>query len=891
MPWTGSAPNQTFQRSDGTRNGTQVWQEAEADGVDIVSTDHDTHDQDLGSAINATLKKDGGNQPSANLPMGAFRHLNVGDATAINQYLTVNGAINGTHRYVSIVGGTGDAITLTTGWAMTAYSAGQQFSFIVGTVNSGATTVNVNGLGAKAVVRLDGTALQAGDLYLGALALIEYDGTSFQLINRRVVEGSGSGGAMTGAEIEAALNVHLGNEDWQDIATTQIIPAVDADGRVTVPPTSNHVSGAKFGMAATADGRVLAWGDVGAFAFNPVGDAYGAFELSLPWDPATVSVEKIYVGLNYALVLTDEATENLYAIGGNDDGQCGQGNTTAQTQLIKVTGLTGVHIDSVVNEASRGNTEKFWFALTSTGAVYSCGYSGAQHVQGYNSTSDLTTPRLMTQSDGTTPLADIVEISCDTAYAPVWARDSSNRAWRWGAGTSGAHGDNSTTAITWPTLLETSPGSGTARTDIAQVVTTGSAVATGRAASWIRTTAGKIECAGNQLYGIGDAATLANTNATTFQTAAGAIDALTVSALYAGGGEYYNCVAITSTGQGYLVGYVASYGLLGDGGTTNLNTFTIFFGLPTSFAGNLTSAAIAGGNSYTAIYLEATISGVKTLASIGYDGYYATAKNVAGTAAANQTWGAVQGAWGTLASWGVFGGNQEYGLWTLNSDGELRYCGRNDQGQAGMRHAPGVMASIPILQRVDLGVPRLLKPPVNRGAYSAVVEYSKQDVVTQSGSSWIYVNETAGSGNAPPTLPTTSNSYWQLLAAKGDTGITTDLANDVNGNAYSIFGVTNTYNDQTGTTYTLQATDTGNVLTFDNAADVTVTVPATLPVGFSCTVIQLGAGQVIFTGGATINHVQGHDRTFGQYAMAILAVYANSGGSAAVACLSGATDN
>jgi alpha-tubulin suppressor-like RCC1 family protein len=672
---------------------------------------------------------------------------------------------------------------------------------------------------------------------------------------------------------------------------TITLPTSSIDGRVIVGPTSNQSGGAKFGMAATADGRVLAWGDVGSFAFNPVGDAYGAYELFLPWDTATVSVEAIYVGLNYALVLTDEATENLYAIGGNDDGQCGQGNTTTQTALVKVTGLTGVHIDSVVTEANRGNAEKFWFAITSTGAVYSCGYSGAQHVQGYNNTADLTTPRLMTQSDGTTPLADIVEISADTAYAPVWARDSSNRAWRWGAGTNGAHGNNSTSAITWPALLETSPGSGTARTDIAQVVTTGSAVATGRAASWIRTTAGKIECAGNQLYGIGDAATLANTNATTFQTAAGAIDALTVSALYAGGGEYYNCVAITSTGQGYLVGYVASYGLLGDGGTTNLNTFTIFSGLPTSFAGNLTSAAIAGGNSYTAIYLEATISGVKTLASIGYDGYYATAKNVAGTAAANQTWGAVQGAWGTLASWGVFGGNQEYGLWTLNSDGELRYCGRNDQGQAGMRHAPGVMASIPILQRVDLGVPRLLKPPVNRGAYSAVVEYSKQDVVTQSGSSWIYVNETAGTGNAPPTLPTTSNSYWQLLAAKGDTGITTDLANDVNGNAYSIFGVTNTYNDQTGTTYTLQATDTGNVLTFDNAADVTVTVPATLPVGFSCTVIQLGAGQVIFTGGATINHVQGHDRTFGQYAMAILAVYANSGGSAAVACLSGATDN
>jgi len=669
---------------------------------------------------------------------------------------------------------------------------------------------------------------------------------------------------------------------------TITLPTSSINGRVTVIGQTNGHGGGKFGMAATADGRIFAWGDTAALAFNPVGDRWRPYQLERAW-PASATIEAIYLGINYALVQTDEATENLYAIGTNDDGQCGQGNTTAQTVFVKVTGLTGIHVDSVVTEGQRGNSEKFWFAITSTGAVYSCGYSGAQHVQGYNNTADLTTPRLMTQSDGTTPLANIVEISCDAAYAPVWARDSSNRAWRWGAGTNGAHGNNNTTVITWPTLLETSPGSGTARTDVAQVVTAGSSVTTARAASWIRTTAGKVLCAGDQSYGIGDGATLGGTNATTFQAAAGAIDALTVTALYAGGGEYYNCVAITSTGQGYLVGYIASYGQLGNGSTTNLNTFTIFSGLPASFAGNLTRARIAGGNSFTAIYIEATISGVKTLGAIGYDVYYATAKNVAGVAAASQTWGLVQGAWGTISDWQTFGTHQGYGLAVLTTDGELRYAGANDQGQGGTNH--GAATSVPILQPIDFGVPRLLKPPINRGAYSALAEYSKQDVVTQAGSSWIYTSETAGAGNAPPALPATSNSYWQLLAARGDTGITTDLANDVNGNAYSIYGVTNTYNDQTGTTYTLQATDTGNVLTFDNAANVTVTVPATLPVGFSCTVIQLGAGQVIFTGGATINHVQGHDRTFGQYAMAILAVYANSGGSAAVACLSGATDN
>jgi len=887
MPWTGSAPNQTFQRSDGTRNGTQVWQEAEADGVDIVSTDHDTHDQDIGSAINATLKKDGGNQPSDNLPMGSFRHLNVGDATAINQYLTVNGAINGTHRYVSIVGGTGDAITLTTGWAMTAYSAGQQFSFIVGTINSGATTVNVNGLGAKAVVRLDGTALQAGDLYLGALALIEYDGTSFQLLNRRVVEGSGEGGAMTGAEIEAALNIHLGSEDWQDVATTQILPAADTDGRVTIKPTVNGQGGLKFGACGTADGRILVWGDTASFAFNPVGDTEGAYELPLPWDTSTVSPEAIYLGSDYIIVQTDEATGNLYSMGKSDDGQAGHGGTTAITSLTKISALSAVHIEQVWTERAVGEGGRFWFAITSGGNLYGCG-EGSNYTMGNGATTDLSTPAIVADS-GATALPNIAGLACCTETDPVFAWTTDNKLWRWGSGSSGAHGNNNTTDLQYPELLETSPGSGTYRTDISMAAVSGSDIVSNFSAAWIVTTAGLVQASGSEAYGIGTGVTTGSVNV--FTTVAGTLATKTVTSITAGGGERPVVVAITDEGVGYVAGRMTT-ALLGDGATTDLGTFTEFVDLPANFDGNLTRAEVGGHyNSAQFIVLEATISGSKSLASIGYDTYYNTAKNAAGTAAANQAWGLVQGVWGEISTWSIMGDKGETTLFVLNNDGELRAAGRNDQGQTGTGFNQSVMASVPTLQIVDTRLPRVLKPPTSRGAYSAVVEYSKQDVVTQSGSSWVYVNETAGTGNAPPTLPTTSNSYWQLLAAKGDTGITTDLANDVNGNAYSIFGVTNTYNDQTGTTYTLQATDTGNVLTFDNAADVTVTVPATLPVGFSCTVIQLGAGQVIFTGGATINNVQGHDRTFGQYSMAILAVYANSGGSAAVACLSGATDN
>lgn len=49
-----------------------------------------------------------------------------------------------------------------------------------------------------------------------------------------------------------------------------------------------------------------------------------------------------------------------------------------------------------------------------------------------------------------------------------------------------------------------------------------------------------------------------------------------------------------------------------------------------------------------------------------------------------------------------------------------------------------------------------------RGPYSAGTTYSVDDAVSNQDSSWICI--AASTGNAPPTLPTISNTYWQLIA-------------------------------------------------------------------------------------------------------------------------------
>ena len=81
MPDQGSAPNKTYQRTDGTRSGSTVWQQASGAGVNIEADDHDVHDEDIATALNNRWMRDGGNQPTADIPMGGNKLTGLGSPT------------------------------------------------------------------------------------------------------------------------------------------------------------------------------------------------------------------------------------------------------------------------------------------------------------------------------------------------------------------------------------------------------------------------------------------------------------------------------------------------------------------------------------------------------------------------------------------------------------------------------------------------------------------------------------------------------------------------------------------------------------------------------------------------------------------------------------------
>ena len=65
--------------------------------------------------------------------------------------------------------------------ALTAHMIGVPLRFLASNANTGASTVNVNSLGAVAIKRKDGSALQSGDIPAGSMCTVIYDGTYYQL--------------------------------------------------------------------------------------------------------------------------------------------------------------------------------------------------------------------------------------------------------------------------------------------------------------------------------------------------------------------------------------------------------------------------------------------------------------------------------------------------------------------------------------------------------------------------------------------------------------------------------------------------------------------------------------------------------------------------------------
>lgn len=147
----------------------------------ITSAWANTTMSDLAAAITQSLSKDGQTTPTANLPMGGYRHTGVGDPLLPNQYATLSMTQSGANTRLTDVAGTND-ITGNLPGNVNALTLGQLVQLIPTSDNTGPATLNINGIGPKPIITDAGSQIAEGNLITGRPYLLIYDGTSFVML-------------------------------------------------------------------------------------------------------------------------------------------------------------------------------------------------------------------------------------------------------------------------------------------------------------------------------------------------------------------------------------------------------------------------------------------------------------------------------------------------------------------------------------------------------------------------------------------------------------------------------------------------------------------------------------------------------------------------------------
>ena len=235
MPWSGGS----FTRTNGVNTGSTLWTQDRDDGYKILASHHDTHDQDIADGVNSTLEKSGSNAATGNLNIGSNRLTAVSDGTAKTDAATVNQIQSNAAAY-AVATGTATAQVVALSPAITAYTAGQRISFKANATSTGATTVNVNAVGAKTLKKLHDQDIAAGDIESGSVVTAIYDGTNYQVTSQLATEAGSPAGSNTQVQYNSS-GAFAGDADFVFDGTNVSFanPIYLGDGAVATPSVAN----------------------------------------------------------------------------------------------------------------------------------------------------------------------------------------------------------------------------------------------------------------------------------------------------------------------------------------------------------------------------------------------------------------------------------------------------------------------------------------------------------------------------------------------------------------------------------------------------------------------------------------------------------------------------
>lgn len=321
------------------------WVDDKNANIPITASRTDAEDDGFAAGITNCIAKDGQNAPTANLPMGGYRHTNVSAGAATNQYATVGQVQNMSISYTS-ASGTGGAYTITLTPAPSAYSGGMTVTFLANHANTTTGTLNVNSLGAKNLF-MGGAALTGGEIQNGMVVRAIYDGTQFNIAETGYFVADGTGATARSSmtkirEIQVSVKDFGATGDGVTDDTAAIQAAIDAlptNGRELYFPAGTYLISESLILserqtilvgesihntvikADTTDQACIEFraGDCGTkkLSIRPKGSAgIGLWLRGIPW----AKIEDCFIypqvnGQGYGIVITDNNYSGSFASG------------------------------------------------------------------------------------------------------------------------------------------------------------------------------------------------------------------------------------------------------------------------------------------------------------------------------------------------------------------------------------------------------------------------------------------------------------------------------------------------------------------------------------------------------------------------------------------------
>lgn len=156
MGWSGGNFTLTFD-----------WTDERDAGNPIDAANMDAQQEEIRAGIGDTRHMGGQNTPTANLPMGGFRHTGVGSAASRTDYAKVAQVQDWGFNYVEALGTVQGKMRGGLSPAITALSSGMSILMLASTASSNKTNMSINSLSTTELVLMDETTVSTDDIVSG----------------------------------------------------------------------------------------------------------------------------------------------------------------------------------------------------------------------------------------------------------------------------------------------------------------------------------------------------------------------------------------------------------------------------------------------------------------------------------------------------------------------------------------------------------------------------------------------------------------------------------------------------------------------------------------------------------------------------------------------------